>query len=315
MKIAQELSVFNGVLFAEVKERTLAMEVADLALQGVTVAITAVLFDEDAGSTLYTRLKQEAAERVGISYQVLHCSLTEPIPTLQQKISSAGADPKVTGVIIQKPYRSTWQQYQTQVTGEQPTSDAYTSWWRSLTEVLPAGKDVDGLRQDVISQLSSGQTPEVLPATVAAIELILAEAYKDVTPRTESLVSKASMVILGRSDIVGLPLFWHQKQLGVSVALWGRAELQNWREQHPDQPLPGQVIVSATGKEKVLSWRDFAPGSVVIDVGEPKPDVDPQDLRKRVRFHSPVPGGVGPVTISCLLANGVVLAKNQHHMI
>src|SRR5687768_7826170 len=100
-------TVFDGYAFAQTKELELAERVNQLG-ETQRPHVAALLFREDQGSVLYTRFKAEAAERVGIGYQVATFSMRVSTESVLAKIRELNADPQVTGIIIQKPWRATW---------------------------------------------------------------------------------------------------------------------------------------------------------------------------------------------------------------
>jgi methylenetetrahydrofolate dehydrogenase (NADP+)/methenyltetrahydrofolate cyclohydrolase len=287
--------VIDGNKLAADLEAELLPQVQVLQDQGKFIKISAIVFKEDAGSLLYTRLKAEAAARLGIGYQVHYHSLSEDDEVINSRVREAMADETVTGCIIQKPGRAT-------LLSERGEEQNYAEWWHGLTTQLTSQKDVDGLHPAVIETLAAGLQPKVLPATVAAIDRILAELSVQLPE-----VPLEPMLVLGRSDIVGLPLYWLLKQRTAQVENWGRAELSAWRQDNPDQPLPFQTVISATGAPHLLSVDDLVEEGVAIDVGEPRPDINPAGLRDHLACLSPAPGGVGPLTVACLMENAVKL--------
>ncbi len=300
------MTIFDGYSFAAQKEAQIEQQVAELKLQGKQLTIAAVLFVEDAGSRLYTRLKREAAERVGIRYIVTEHSVSDQVAQIVATVQQFNADDTVTGIIIQKPRRSIWlaATHQTfpDVTAEQA---AYQTWWHNLTAAISAQKDIDGLRPETLAAIEAGtwrQQGMVLPATCKAVLDILSAA--GVLPFGST---KPHVLVIGRSDLLGLPLTHELRHLGAQVTNVGAAQLRKLLEN--EQALRDyDVVVSATGVRKLL--RDgsvFKHGVVLIDVGEPSPDIDQTAVAEVAGFITPVPGGVGPVTVVSLLGNAVEL--------
>ncbi len=304
--------IFNGEQQAAQREKKLKLVVAKFAKQDKKLKIAAILFEEDAGSRLYTRLKREAAERVGIEYEVHTFSLEDGTSEIEKTIEQLNADPSVTGIIIQKPYRRVWSEIKgiDQTAGVKAVRQAYSSWWQFLTSLIVAEKDVDGLHPSTLEAVKNGTWQEqgrVLPATARAVLLILDEAFEKLNINTEKQ-KELTMFVLGRSDIVGLPVFYELTNRGYQVRLLTRDDLEQ-RQKAGKNVSDGDVIISATGAPNLLNAEMFKEGAIVIDVGEPKPDVQREGLENNVAFLTPVPGGVGPMTVVCLLENCVALVK------
>ncbi len=298
--------VYNGTQRAHEIEVRLRQEVTALAQNGIHITIAAILFEEDSGSRLYTRLKAEAAERVGISYQVYRFSLTDEVRIIQEKITQLNADRTITGIIIQKPRRKTWLTNQP----KRKTRTDYVTWWNSLTSTVDLAKDVDGLHPQTLRAIKAGNWKEqgsVLPATAAAA-LIIMEDFA--TNQAQSLTAY-KVSIIGISDLLGRPLFFELKRRGVESELLGRKGLQEKIASGTGLE-KSNIIVSATGVEGLITGQMIGEGSALIDVGEPRPDVDINSVISvgKASFLTPVPGGVGPLTIVCLLQNAVALAQS-----
>lgn len=299
--------VFDGYRFAADAELLVAQAVADLQQQGVKLCIAAILFQEDVGSQLYTRLKQEAANRVGIEYQVHTFSLMDDLQQVTAKIQQLNVDPRITGIIIQKPWRSTW--------SDLHGGGDFKAWWSSLVTQLDPDKDVDGLHPSTLAAIKDDRwraDGKVLPATAKAVLDILRAANEELQLLGKnSLSPEAKYAIIGRSDILGQPLYYELLNQGVKVELLGQKELSARIEQGialTDM----DVIISATGRTKLITGTMIKPGAVLIDVGEPKPDIDAETVSATAAFLTPVPGGVGPVTVVSLLANAVSLAQSSN---
>lgn len=298
--------IFDGNQQAAQREQELLLRVKELRTKGKQIKIASVLFTEDSGSQLYTQLKKEAAERVGIEYALYPFSLQGKSEAVVEQIKQLNQDPTVTGIIIQKPWQRTWQQV-LMVEGEpKAVRQAYTTWWRYLTSALDITKDVDGLHPETLAAIERGIWQEdgrVMPATARAVLQILEEARAEKT-----IPDQARYAILGRSDLLGLPLYHELKNQGLQVELLGKKDLE--RRVEAGQDLKDiDVIVSATGVKHLITGQLVKDEVVVVDVGEPKPDVDFESVSPKASFITPVPGGVGPMTVVCLLENAVQLAQ------
>lgn len=294
--------VFDGNASAENKLKALKPRVEELVSKGKKIKIAAILYTEDIGSTLYTRLKKDAAERVGIEYEVHHFSLRNGVEPVLTKIRELNQDPTVTGIIIQKPWRKTWVELNHLDGDAQSIRQAFATWWHLQTSQIALTKDVDGLHPETLAAIEQGtwrQQGRVLPATAHAVLDILAELG-----RGDQKLGK--VIIIGKSDILGLPLFYELKNRGESVEIIGSADLRQ-RVADNRNLLDADVIVSATGQPNIITGELVRVGVVVIDVGEPKGDVEFDSVSPKAMFITPVPGGVGPMTVACLLENSVSL--------
>lgn len=293
--------LFDGTTVASSLEHDLAVEVQKLQQP---VLVTSLFFSEDAGSALYTRLKTEAAQRVGIIYQAVQCSFSEPVTVLVERIMALNADATVTGVLIQKPTKKTWEQYCPEE-NRVGKGRSFSEWWLSLTSALEPTKDVDGLSPETLRSIAEGTWREqgrVLPATCRAVVSILAKLRMEYP---EKEMQSASIV--GVSDLLGTPLAQVLSRFGMQVELLRRADFIEKTQN--GQPLMGDVIVSATGVPNLITASHVRPDAVIIDVGEPMQDVDRDSVAETAFFLTPVPGGVGPLTVICLLMNAVDLLK------
>ena len=230
--------IFDGTSFAAQKEKTLTQQLTTVVQKtNTTPQIAAILFSEDPGSRLYTRKKSEAADRVGMKYQTYEFSFKDPVESVVAKISELNQNPQITGIIIQKPARFRWLKWKKSIgsiSGGQPDErsggetqkntdntdkKAFIEWWKQLVQSIDPQKDVDGLSPSTLAAIQRGDWPEqgrVLPATVKAVISVMDEVdsrnnFKiglvSGSQIVESIFSK-KIIILGKSDILGLPLFF-----------------------------------------------------------------------------------------------------------
>lgn len=293
--------LFDGYQFAQEREKLLQKRVAELSSRGISLTVAAILFEEDKGSQLYTGLKQQAAERVGIEYRVFTFSLKDAVEKVTETLHQLNKDPKITGIIIQKPWRKTWET----AVGEnaQNTAGNFASWWNSLVTQIAPAKDVDGLHPETLEAVKHGSwkaEKKVLPATAKAVLSILESAQ---------LLKQVKYLVIGKSDILGKPLFYALQNMGFSVEMIGRKELEE-RVLTGQQLEDADVVISATGQYQLVTGEMLKKGAAVVDVGEPRPDIERQSVEKVAHFLTPVPGGVGPVTVVSLLENAVELQSS-----
>ncbi|MGD0523467.1 MAG: tetrahydrofolate dehydrogenase/cyclohydrolase catalytic domain-containing protein [Candidatus Microgenomates bacterium] len=265
--------IFDGRGYAEAKRAELKQKVAELTRAGKAPCMASIYISTDPGSVLYTRLKKQAAESVGIKftdYDVTDKSKDEII-TLIEQINS---DKSVQGILVQKP------------SGK---NDFSFSDWSEIVCTIDPRKDIDGLTPENLGLLAIG-TPRFVPATVRAVMIVVNQSGID-------LLGKKA-VIIGASEILGKPLSMILTDKGATVSILHGAtrDISNYTAE-------ADLLVSATGNPGLIGAKDIKAGAVVIDVGAPKGDVKTEEVMEKASFLSLVPGGVGPVTISCLLTN------------
>ncbi len=351
------MQIFDGKNWAAEKEVELRQQVAELPLQPV---IGAILFSEDAGSQLYTRLKKEAAERVGVGYSIREFSINDSLDYVAESVHRFNLDHEITGIIIQKPTKKVWERALEENRGEEPAEFAeYQDWWSALTALIDPEKDVDGLHPSTLAAIERGDWQEqgrVLPATAQAVleivdsfcasqsnfqpaarisaenaEIVngvgggrsadldhksVAKAHQEDHQPTKSLdlarvfscLAQKKVIILGKSDLLGKPLYYLLKNGRVKVEMIGSQQLQQRIRQGVGLS-DADVVISATGRPGLVIGEQLKPGVMVIDVGEPQGDVDFESVKDKAAFVTPVPGGVGPMTVVSLLQNVVKLAK------
>lgn len=285
--------IFDGREFAKSAEEQLAKLIGQSRR---TLRMGSLVFVEDDAGLHYTNLKKQAAVRVGIEFSVEEMSLTTPLPMLVDHIRTFASRSDFQGMMIQKPGKAMWQKRQGLTGGR------FDAWWQSLTAVIDPTKDVDCLCRSNLDLVYQKRW-RILPATVRGILniLILASSQHQVFgQRTDFNLFGISAVVVGRSEIVGLPTAAVLSQYGASVKLYG-SDLDYQALAQAD------LIVSATGQTHLIKPEMVKPGVVIIDVGYPKADVDPK-VAQVAAFFTPVPYGVGPVTVVSLLENVYQLA-------
>lgn len=308
--------IFDGNKKAAEKEAELLQKISGLQC---VPQIGAILFSEDAGSRLYSRLKKEAAERLGMQYHLNEFSITTPIEEVLQKVLQLNADTGITGIIIQKPTRRVWQQ----AVGE-GSREQYEAWWKTLVSSIDESKDVDGLHPSTITAIGDGTWNEkrrVLPATCQAVIDILEDFCEEMTDKKPEYMRPESaleylknkkIIILGKSDLLGKPLYYYLHNLNLDVEMIGSKELEE-RIISGVSLTDADVVVSATGRQHLITGEMLKEGVAVIDVGEPKADVEFETVSTKAAFITPVPGGVGPMTVVSLMENGVKLIKYENN--
>ena len=258
---------------------------ADLAARGERPGLAAVLVGNDPASRVYIRNKVRACEETGLHSEVheLPASISEA--ALLERIHALNADPRVHGILVQLPL------------------PAGLSADRVLEAIAPE-KDVDGFHASSLGALVQGR-PGFVPGTPAGVMRLLDHAGVP-------LAGKRAVVI-GRSTIVGKPqaLLLLQRDATVTICHSKTADL-------PAVAREADVLVAAIGRAKFVGADMVKPGACVIDVGINRladgtlaGDVDFDAVKAVAGWITPVPGGVGPMTVAMLVANTVLAARRR----
>lgn len=273
--------IFDGREYAKRKTQNVKLRVEILLKKGVKPTLATVYLPTDAGSALYTKIKGEAARGVGMNFVAREIQDPKDVDAIVSQVADLSSDSSVHGIIVQKP------------SGK---NDYPRDVWLRIVLALSPRKDVDGLTPENLGMVMLGK-PRFVPATVKAVLEALRWGKVEVAGK--------GVVIVGRSEILGKPLatlLTHQDAT-VSVVHSKTPDLASHTKR-------ADVLVSATGVPGLIGARMVKEGAAVVDVGEPRGDVQKEVLQK-VSFLSPVPGGIGPVTVSCLLENTVEAAERQ----
>lgn len=293
----QSMVIFDGNKLASEKKEVLKLRASVLLEKGVKPTIAAILYDGDAGSQLYTNIKKTIASEIGIGYQTNSFSLSGGVEPVIELIKKLNDDPKITGIILQKPTRKSWALANGLEGKAKDIRKAYNLWWRLQTSNISESKDVDGLNPSIIEVIKENKLEEkkrVLPATARAVLEILKSGNIDLEDK--------NIVILGKSDLLGIPLYEYFLSKKYSVINIGKKELEE-RVENGKKLLDIDVVISATGVKGLINEDLIKEGVVIVDVGEPRGDVNFESIKNKASFVTPVPGGVGPMTVVSLMEN------------
>jgi methylenetetrahydrofolate dehydrogenase (NADP+)/methenyltetrahydrofolate cyclohydrolase len=269
--------VIDGKAIAARIREEVAAEVRELG----HIGLATVLVGDDAASDIYIRLKQKAAAEVGIEAQDLRLPAETGQEELLGIVAGLNADDAVDGILVQLPLPE------------------HIDEGRVIRSVAPA-KDVDGFHPVNAGLLYLG-TPGHVPATPLGIMELLAVSHVP--------LEGARAVVIGRSAIVGKPVAQLLLQANATVTICHSRTVELARH-----TLDADVLVAAVGVAGLVSPEMVKAGATVIDVGMNRTeaglvgDVDPGAVAVAGRM-TPVPGGVGPMTIALLLRNAVRAAK------
>lgn len=266
-----------------------AADVAALKGAGIEPALAVVLVGDDPASHVYVRNKVLRANEVGIRSLEYRLGADASAEAVLEVVAGLNADASVNGILVQLPL------------------PAHIDETRVLQAIDPA-KDVDGFHSENVGGLSQGR-PVLTPCTPAGCMRLLRDTLGD--------LSGKHAVVVGRSNIVGKPMAALLLAANCSVTVL------HSRSVKPEK-LCGQadIVVAAVGRPRMIGADWIKPGAVVIDVGINRIDEDGRSrLVGDVDFDAvlpvasaitPVPGGVGPMTIALLMQNTVTAARQQH---
>jgi len=260
---------------------------------GVKPKLAAVLVGEDPASQVYVRNKERACARANIESELIRMPASSTTADLIDQVRKLNNDPKVHGILVQLPLPD----------GVDATE--------VLDTILPE-KDVDAFHPENVGLLSQGR-PRFLPCTPFGIVHLLAQSAIETTGK--------NVCIVGRSDIVGKPmalmLAQRDSQLGSQYANATVSLCHSRTKDLASHTQMADILIAAIGKPNFIQAEHIKPGAVVIDVGINRTDdglvgdVDFEAVSNVASRITPVPGGVGPMTVSILLDNTLKAAKLQ----
>ena len=288
--------IISGKQIAEKVCEEVQEEVYKLKLRGVTPGLAVVLVGDDAASSVYVAMKERAAKSLSIHSRQLTLPKETTSAEVEGVISGLNADPEIHGILVQLPLP------------EQIDENVILS-------CIDPAKDVDGFHPMNVGRLSVGEPNVVAPCTPAGvIELLMRSGFDP---------AGKHVVVVGRSNIVGRPL----ATLLTSRGRGGNATVTIAHSRSEELSLitkRADILISAVGRANLIDQSMVKPGAVVIDVGvnrvidhsTPKGyrlvgDVAFQEVSEVASAITPVPGGVGPMTIAMLLKNTVQLASSS----
>lgn len=276
------LVIDGKVVAAAVREQARVRALKLLALTGRAPGLATVLVGGDPASEVYVRNKRRAATAAGIEDFHRHLAADASPMAIKEVLTKLADDPAVSGILLQLPLPG----------GLDPAP---------LIELIPPLKDVDGLTTLSQGALARGQKG-LRPCTPSGVIKLLESAGVD--------LSGANAVVVGRSELVGRPMaqLLLQRDATVTIAHSRTRELSSITSR-------ADIVVVAAGIPGLITARHIKPGAAVIDVGIHRTDaglvgdVRYNEVKDVAGWITPVPGGVGPMTIAMLLANTVLAAE------
>ena len=278
-------AIIDGKAISEKLRKTIAEDAAALAQRGAVPGLAVVLVGDDPASRTYVSMKEKACQKAGIYSQERQLPEDTSEAELLALIDRLNRDERIDGILVQLPLPK---QIDT----------------ARVIESIDPRKDVDGFHPYNFGRLAAGN-PLFQPCTPYGIMKLLDETGVDLTGK--------EVVVVGRSNIVGKPvaLMCLARHATVTICHSRTRDL-------PRRVVQGDVVIAAVGKAQMIKGEWIKEGAVVIDVGINRVegnrlvgDVDFAAACRRASAITPVPGGVGPMTITMLLANTVESRKRH----
>jgi methylenetetrahydrofolate dehydrogenase (NADP+)/methenyltetrahydrofolate cyclohydrolase len=283
--------IIDGKKFAQKLRNKVKQEIQSVKRKtGLTPGLTVILVGNNTPSEIYVKNKELSAQEVGINSKVLRFESSISEAKLISTIHKLNKDKKVHGILVQLPLPK-------HINGSK------------IIEEIDPKKDVDGFHAINVGNLSSGKDA-LVPCTPLGCYLMIKDVRKN--------LSGLNAFIIGRSNLNGKPMAQLLLKENCTVTI-GHSKTKNLKELCKK----ADIVVAAVGRANLVKGDWIKKGAIVIDVGinrvEKKDgykivgDVDFKSVVKKARAITPVPGGVGPVTIACLLSNTLKAFKTIHH--
>lgn len=296
MPAARTAKIISGKTIADQIRAELSVDIAALAKKGVVPGLAVILVGENAASQVYVRNKRKTCLELGIQSYAHDLPATCTEKRLLALIEKLNADPKVNGILVQMPLPPHIHE-------------------QKVINAIHPGKDVDGFHPVTVGRLLIGE-PCFAPCTAAGCQEMLLRGGYDPAGK--------HVVIVGRSNIVGKPLaaLLMQKARGANATV---TVCHSRTKNLAKITREADILVAAIGIPEFITGRMVKQGAVVIDVGinrvedATRPsgarlvgDVNFAQVSKKARAITPVPGGVGLMTVIMLMKNTVLAARQQH---
>lgn len=269
--------ILDGKSLAAAVRAGVRQSVAALAARGIRPGLAVILAGDDPASRVYVRNKTRACEETGVRSTQFEYKASVQEKELLERVAALNADPAVHGILVQLPLPGHIQS-------------------EKILEAVSPRKDVDGFHPSNLGALLAGR-PKLVPCTPAGVMRLIEHAGIPLAGRRA--------VVLGRSAIVGKPLALLLLQKDATVAI-----CHSKSENIEMETRQADILIAAVGRPKLVGAAMVKPGACVIDVGINRladgslaGDVDFGAVKDIAGWITPVPGGVGPMTIAMLLEN------------
>lgn len=289
-------NLIDGRVIAEKVYVDLRREIAQLKTKGITAGLAVVLVGDDPASRTYVRSKDEMSRELGLHSVKLELPASTTQSELLTRVEELNRDPEVHGILVQSP----------------PPKQIDEA---AIVRALDPHKDVDGFHPLNVAKLALGDPTGFVPCTPLGVQRLLIESKID--------ISGAHVVVLGRSMIVGKPLallLMQKREGGDATVTVAHSRSKNLKA----ITRSADILIAAIGRPGFVRADHVRDGAVIIDVGINRVeaatsertyrlvgDVAFDEVAKRAAAITPVPGGVGPMTIAMLMSNTVKAARQS----
>src|SRR5437588_1997130 len=287
-------NLIDGRSIAEKVYVDLRREIADLKSKGITPGLAVVLVGDNPASRAYVRSKDKMSRELGLHSVKLELPATTGQSELLARVEELNRDPKVHGILVQSP----------------PPKQIDEA---AIVRALDPNKDVDGFHPLNVAKLAMADSTGFVPCTPLGVQRLLIETKID--------IAGAHVVVLGRSMIVGKPvalLLMQKAKGGDATVTIAHSRTKNL----PEITRSADILIAAIGRAHFVKADHIREGAVVIDVGINRVDdasnsrgyrlvgdVAFDEVAPKCKAITPVPGGVGPMTIAMLMSNTVKAAQ------
>jgi methylenetetrahydrofolate dehydrogenase (NADP+)/methenyltetrahydrofolate cyclohydrolase len=275
--------IMSGKDISTAIKEELRQDIAEMVKQGHQPGLAVVLMGEDPASQVYVRNKARTCEQLGMYSEVHRLDANTNEQTLLSLIDSLNNNTKIHGILVQLPLPKQINE-------------------KAVIDAIAVEKDVDGFHPVSVGNLMIGDDC-FLPCTPAGVIEMLKRSNIDIAGK--------HAVVVGRSNIVGKPvsLLLLREHATVTICHSRTANMESITKQ-------ADILIAAVGRAKMIKKEHIKPGAVVVDVGINRledgslaGDVDFEDVKDTAGWITPVPGGVGPMTITMLMKNTLEAAK------
>jgi len=279
--------IINGFVIAKKIEKRTKKEVGGLKKKSITALLAVILIGNDKPSKTYVDKKRKLAKKLGVKFRLYKFKDNIKEKKVIQELEKIQTDKKINGLIIQLPMPS-------HINREK------------ILKKIKKQIDVDILNPNTQKKLKAGDLP-IMPPTPGAIIEILKELKIN--------LKKQIITVVGTGILVGRPLSYILKNLKIKKLNLCNSKTKNIKE----KCLEADIIITAVGKRNLITAEMVKKGAIVIDAGtnfhkkEVSGDVDFKNVKLKAKYITPVPGGVGPITVAKLIENTVLYAKKYHH--
>lgn len=271
------MELLEGKKIAESILKDLGKETKNKSLK-----LVIVLVGEDPASLIFVKEKERACKKIGIGFELLKLPSDIKQDELEKRIREIAEEESVSGLVVQL-----------------PLPKALNA--QKVLDIVPLGKDTDVLSQDAFEKFETGSSL-ILPPVVAAVDCLLREYKIEIKDK--------KVVLVGLGKVVGLPLSVWISRKGIKF------EVIEKLTENPGLILQkAEVIISGVGRPGLIKGEYVKEGAVIIDAatvlnnGRLVGDIDLESVSAKAGFLTPVPGGVGPLTVAFLLSNLIKLNK------